>query len=102
MKTLVLVEHDGSAIKDATLATVTAASKLGEVHLLVVGANAGEMISLWALAHAKQMNVREIADFVAPYPTMSEIGKRAAISYFVPEAQKPRVRKLIRFLRVFG
>ena len=37
MKTLVLVEHDGAQIKDATLATVTAASKLGEVHLLVAG-----------------------------------------------------------------
>ena len=37
MKTLVLVEHDGSTIKDATLATVTAAAKLGEVHLLVAG-----------------------------------------------------------------
>ena len=37
MKTLVWVEHDGSAVKDATLAAVTAASKLGEVHLLVAG-----------------------------------------------------------------
>jgi electron transfer flavoprotein alpha subunit len=37
MKTLVLVEHDGAAIKDATLAAVTAAAKLGEVHLLVAG-----------------------------------------------------------------
>ena len=37
MKTLVWVEHDGSAVKDATLSAVTAASKLGEVHLLVAG-----------------------------------------------------------------
>ncbi|MGE5722459.1 MAG: electron transfer flavoprotein subunit alpha/FixB family protein [Sphingomonadales bacterium] len=37
MKTLVLVEHDNRQLKDATLATVTAASKLGEVHLLVAG-----------------------------------------------------------------
>ena len=37
MKTLVLVEHDNSSIKDATLATVTAAARLGEVHLLVAG-----------------------------------------------------------------
>ena len=37
MKTLVLVEHDNAHLKDATLATVTAASKLGEVHLLVAG-----------------------------------------------------------------
>jgi electron transfer flavoprotein alpha subunit len=37
MSVLVLVEHDGSSIKDATLAAVTAASKLGEVHALVAG-----------------------------------------------------------------
>jgi electron transfer flavoprotein alpha subunit len=37
MKTLVYVEHDNQHLKDATLAAVTAASKLGEVHLLVAG-----------------------------------------------------------------
>ena len=37
MKTLVLVEHDNRSLKDATLAAVTAAAKLGEVHLLVAG-----------------------------------------------------------------
>jgi electron transfer flavoprotein alpha subunit len=39
MSVLVLVEHDGSSLKDATLATVTAAAKLGEVHALVAGNN---------------------------------------------------------------
>jgi len=38
MKTLVWVEHDNASVKDATLAVVTAASQLGEVHLLVAGA----------------------------------------------------------------
>ena len=37
MKTLVWVEHDGSAVKDATLSAVTAAAQMGEVHLLVAG-----------------------------------------------------------------
>ena len=41
MKTLVWVEHDGGAVKDATLSAVTAASKLGEVHLLVAGEGVG-------------------------------------------------------------
>ena len=41
MKTLVLVEHDGKTVKDATLVAVTAAAKLGEVHLLVAGSNVG-------------------------------------------------------------
>jgi electron transfer flavoprotein alpha subunit len=38
---LVLVEHEGGQIKDATLATVTAAAQLGEVHLLVAGEGVG-------------------------------------------------------------
>ncbi len=46
MKTLVLVEHDGSSIKDATLAAVTAASKLGDVHLLVAGSGIGAVAGL--------------------------------------------------------
>jgi len=37
MKTLVYVEHDNAEMKDATLAVVTAAAELGEVHALVVG-----------------------------------------------------------------
>ena len=37
MKTLVWVEHDNASVKDATLSAVTAASQLGEVHLLVAG-----------------------------------------------------------------
>ncbi len=41
MKTLVYVDHDNAHLGDATLATVTAASKLGEVHLLVAGAGCG-------------------------------------------------------------
>ena len=36
---LVWVEHDGSAVKDATLAAVTAAAKLGDVTALVAGSN---------------------------------------------------------------
>jgi len=36
-KVLVWVEHDGAAVKDATLSAVTAAGQLGEVHALVAG-----------------------------------------------------------------
>jgi electron transfer flavoprotein alpha subunit len=41
MKTLVYVEHDNANMKDATLAVVTAASQLGEVHALVAGSGCG-------------------------------------------------------------
>jgi len=37
VNTLIWVEHDNASVKDATLAVVTAASKLGEVTALVHG-----------------------------------------------------------------
>ncbi len=39
MNTLLLVEHDNTAVADATLNAVTAAAKLGEVTALVAGSN---------------------------------------------------------------
>ena len=41
MSILVFVEHDNASVKDATLAAVTAAAKLGEVHALVAGSGCG-------------------------------------------------------------
>lgn len=41
MSILVFVEHDNASVKDATLAAVTAAGKLGEVHALVAGSGCG-------------------------------------------------------------
>jgi len=68
----------------------------------IVGANAGELIATWCLAISKSMNIKDMTGPVLPYPTMSEIGKRAAITYFSPSVSNPAVRRLIRFLRKFG
>jgi electron transfer flavoprotein alpha subunit len=64
MKTLVLVEHEGGQLKDATLSAVTAASKLGEVHLLVAGSNAGSVAEQAAkIAGVGKVHVAEDAAF---------------------------------------
>ena len=64
MKTLVLVEHEGGELKDATLAAVTAASKLGEVHLLVAGANVGSVAQAAAkIAGVGKVHVADDAAF---------------------------------------
>lgn len=68
----------------------------------IAGANAGEMINMWALALSKDMTVKDVASYIPPYPTMSEIGKRAATAYYAPMTRKPLVRKVIGFLRKFG
>ncbi len=68
----------------------------------IVGANAGELIGIWALAVEKGMGVRDMTGYVAPYPTLGEIGKRASVSYFAAAAARPIVRRIVRFLRLFG
>ncbi|TWG97506.1 pyruvate/2-oxoglutarate dehydrogenase complex dihydrolipoamide dehydrogenase (E3) component [Mesorhizobium sp. J18] len=68
----------------------------------IVGSNAGELIGFWSLALAKGMRVHDIIGHIAPYPTMGEIGKRAAITYFKEKAREPLVQGLLRFLRLFG
>lgn len=42
MTALVIVEHDNSSVKDATLATVTAATAFGDVHAIVIGSGCGD------------------------------------------------------------
>src|SRR4029079_3705266 len=80
MSVLVLVEHDGSHIKDATLATVTAAAKLGDVNALVVGNNADGV----AQAAAKIAGVSKV--YVANAP---------ALEHQLAEAVAPVAAKLM-------
>ncbi|MCR8826020.1 dihydrolipoyl dehydrogenase family protein [Pseudosulfitobacter koreensis] len=50
----------------------------------IVGHQAGELINLWALALSANMKMSKIAGMVSPYPTISELNKRAAGAYFSP------------------
>lgn len=68
----------------------------------IAGAHAGEQMALWSLVIAKGMRVHDIAGVVLPYPTISEIGKRASLAYFSEATRKPFVRRLVHFLRMFG
>jgi hypothetical protein len=43
-----------------------------------------------------------MAGVIAPYPTLSEVSKRAAGSYFTPSLFNDRTRWLVRFLARFG
>jgi len=69
MKTLVWVEHEAGAVKDATLATVTAASKLGEVHLLVAGQGVGAVAEAAAkIAGVGKVHVADDAAYANALP----------------------------------
>ena len=68
----------------------------------IVGAQAGELIATWILAIVQGMNIRALTGVVLPYPTLSEIGKRAAIDFFTPSLTRPLLRRIIAWLRIFG
>jgi len=68
----------------------------------IVGVNAGELIAAWALAIGQGLNIRAFAESVLPYPTLSEIGKSAAIDFFMPSLTRPLLRRILNRLRLFG
>ena len=110
MKTLVWVEHDNSSVKDATLAVVTAASQIGEVHLLVAGSGcAGVAAEAAKIASVGKVHVADnaayanaLAENVAPLVA----GLMASHDAFVVPATTtgkniaPRVAALLDVMQV--
>lgn len=68
----------------------------------IVGARAGELIVPWTMAVQKRMTVADFRDLIVPYPTFSEVSKRAAVAFYASQARRPAVGRLLRFLRLFG
>lgn len=70
------------------------------VGVSIVGAQAGELIGLWALALANGLKMSQIAAMVAPYPTLGEINKRAAGAYFSPRLfDNPMVKRVVGLIQ---
>lgn len=66
----------------------------------IVGAQAGELIQIWALVLANKLKIGAVAAMVSPYPTMGEINKRAAGAYYTPRLfESDRVKKIVRFVQ---
>jgi len=66
----------------------------------ILAPHAGEMIGAYTLAVAHRLKIADLAGMIVPYPTLAEVGKRAAGSYFTPRlfsgATKWVVRQLAR------
>ncbi|MDZ4870044.1 MAG: FAD-dependent oxidoreductase [Alphaproteobacteria bacterium] len=68
----------------------------------IVAPHAGDLILPWVMAVGQKMKLSAMAGLVAPYPTLGEISKRAAGSYFTPTLFSGRTRGLIKILSWFG
>ena len=80
MSVLVWVEYDGGAIKDSTLAVVTAGAQIGDVHLLVAGQGVGAV----AEAAAKIAGVAKVL-----------VADDAAFAHVLPENVAPLIVELM-------
>ena len=66
----------------------------------IAGAQAGELIGIWALVIANKLKMTAVANMVAPYPTMGEINKRAAGAYFSPRLfDSFAVKRIVGFVQ---
>lgn len=68
----------------------------------IAGEQAGELLNLLSLALSKNMTMKDLAGFIAPYPTLGELVRRAAISYYAEAPKNVWVRRVIALLRKFG
>ncbi len=72
------------------------------VGVSIVGPQAGELIGLWAMAIVNRLKMGQIAATVLPYPTLSEVSKRAAGAYFSPALfDNPRLKRIVGLVQRF-
>ncbi|MBV8686756.1 MAG: FAD-binding protein [Alphaproteobacteria bacterium] len=110
MKCLVLVEHEGGQLKDATLSAVTAAAQLGEVHLLVAGEGVGAVAEQAAkIAGVGKVHVadgaayaHQLAENVAPLAVQLMEGHDAFVAAATTTGKNvaPRVAALLDVMQV--
>lgn len=65
----------------------------------IVGAHAGELLMPWIVAVHKKMHIKDIAGIIAPYPTLSEISKRAAGSFYMNKLFSDKTKKIVQFIQ---
>ena len=96
-----LTENDRAQAELATEGFIKAVTAKGGkiIGATIVGRHAGELILPWVLAVQKSMSMRDMTGIIAPYPTLSEISKRAAGAYFAPALFSKRTQGLVKFMQ---
>ncbi|PZX12259.1 pyruvate/2-oxoglutarate dehydrogenase complex dihydrolipoamide dehydrogenase (E3) component [Palleronia aestuarii] len=97
-------DHNDRAIaegrKTGTIKVLVAGGK--PCGAAIVGAHAGELVGMWAMAIANGQKMSAIANTVLPYPTFSEINKRAASGYFSPRLfDNPRLKTFVGLVQKY-
>jgi len=96
-------ENDRARAERRTEGLVKVVARKGKVlGAGIAGVHAGELIGPWVLAISKGLKLSDMAGFITPYPTLGEVNKRVAGSYYTPKLFSQRTVKVVKFLRMFG
>lgn len=68
----------------------------------IVGAHAGELITLWGLAITHRMKLSALTGVIFPYPTFGELSRAAASAFYAPKLFSRWPKRLARLLLAIG
>lgn len=64
----------------------------------ILGVHAGELIYPWVMAIQNKLKLSAITSSIAPYPTLSDISKRVAGSFYTEKIFSPFMKNIVRFI----
>ena len=68
----------------------------------IVGASADELLAVWTMAISQGLKIGTIANVISPYPTLGEINKRAASSFYTQSLFSDKTRRIVKLLSFLG
>jgi pyruvate/2-oxoglutarate dehydrogenase complex dihydrolipoamide dehydrogenase (E3) component len=68
----------------------------------IIGEQAGELIQIWTMAIQQKLNIKSMTEIIFPYPTLSEISKRAAYGFYAGKLSGGMMRNVVRWLGKLG
>ena len=64
-----------------------------------MGEGAGDILQLVSVAMSNGLKVKDLTNFISPYPTRAEIVKRAASAHFTEALTGKSARRLVGLLQ---
>ena len=93
-------ENDRAIAEEKTLGEAKLVIRKGSlVGASIVGEGAGEILQVIGVAMSNGLKVKDLTNFISPYPTRSEVVKRAASAHFTETLFSPSAKRLVGLLQ---
>lgn len=68
----------------------------------IVGTSADELLAVWTMAISQGLKIGAVANVISPYPTLGEINKRVASSFYTPSLFSDKTKRIVKLLSFLG